>query len=220
MHNPTTSQHQTVVTCMGQLWGCRLSGDSMLSGGNWTWLMTHVVAKQRSAKRAENTGTELSPGHRCSGSFGPLAGSSLHFFLFFLKTILQMLVWFSPVQLSPFPSLEVPIPLGEHQPALPSLSCEPARSPRRAPAELPPILIFPCSLCFSYHVFRPSSLRLILRQLVKLCTPRKLILNSSGEVSLPLTISTWNKKNVINSSCLLPLHKAPDYGLPFYYSLL
>lgn len=61
---------------------------------------------------------------------------------------------------------------------------------------------------------------LILRHLVKLRTPRKLILNSSGEVSLPLTISTWNKKNVINSSCLLHLHKAPDYGLPFYYSLL
>lgn len=167
---------------------------------------------------------ELSPGHCCSSSFGPLAGSSLHLFLFFPRTILQMLVRFSPLQLSPFPSLEVPNPLGGT--GLPSPASPgnlPWTSLRKAPTELLPTLIFllfsPCLYCFRYRVFRPTSLRLILRHLVKLCTPRKLILNSSGEVSLPLTISTWNKKNVINSSCLLHLHKAPDYRLPFYYSL-
>lgn len=54
--------------------------------------------------------------------------------------------------------------------------------------EVPPKVTFSlfslCLYCFCYHFFRPSSLRLILRCLGKLCTPRKLILNSPGEVSL------------------------------------
>ena len=134
----------------GQLWGCSWSGDSMLSGGNGTWLMTPVVAKQRSVKYAENTSTKLSPGHCCSSSLWPLAGFPLHFFLFFLRTILQKLVQFSPMHLSLFPSLEVPIPLGGHQPTLPSLllgACQ-GQAPGEHPQSFLPYF-FP-------HYFHPA----------------------------------------------------------------
>lgn len=156
---------------------------------------------------ADDAAAEPSPG---TAAPAPRAASSLHPALAEDRSVAVGSV--SPVEPSPFPAPEVRVPTQGHrgQAQEAPTHCPHAHSPSRSP----------CSYWFSDRVFRPSSSRLILRHLEKLPTPRKLILRSSGEASLPLTISTWNRKNLINSSCLLRLHKAPDYGLPFYYSLL
>lgn len=146
MHNPAKSQHPVELLCpyfggTGRvLWG--LEGVGTARGVEGTRPDSRLTPWQSSgSEEAENAWTEPSPGRCCSGSFVSLPGSSLHFLLFFLRTILEILVWFSPVWIP----VSAGINLSGGAPSCPSW-CLPG-------TELPPTLTFSefslCFYCFS-----------------------------------------------------------------------
>lgn len=121
---------------------------------------------------------------------GPLAGSSLCVLLLSQDHFADVALVF-PTQLGTLPAVEVQMLLAWLWPVSQPAQKAPAGQPHSFHGELSPpfplvaLLQLGCSLTFQLQANSKT---------LKLSTLRKLISSSSGEVRVPLTTSTWNKK--------------------------